>query len=634
MTNDDRKLGMDRQISRRDFLNGVALTGAGLGMESLGLNALAAQPAAYQPVVSPAYPPLNTGLRGSTPPALADFPDMRAGKYKAFPVAASSIAEEYDVVIVGGGISGLSAAYFYQRALGKDKKILILDNNDDFGGHAKRNQFQVGDKTLISYGGTMGIATPYPYSYMAKAVLQELGIDVTRNAELANRVLDTQYHLGQAMFFNKETFGEDRLVPGYGRTRLAEYVTKTPLSPAAQADIVRLYGKNPDYMSGKTSAQKIAALKHMSYQDYLLNVAKVSPDVIPFFKGQNWRNSKHVDTVPAYEAAEHGSVGFNGLGLELGELFSEGSFSFHFPDGNASVARLLISKIVPNAFGALQDMNTIVNATVDYTQLDVPANPIRVRLSSPVLRVIHEGLAGAETGVLIAYKNDGKLQAVRGKFCIMACWNMVTPLLIPELPEAQKKGLTYGVKVPMLYTNVVIKRWVAFQKLGVSRVSCPDMYYPSLGIDTGNNVGGYQAIGAPDEPVNVHLTRSPNKPGLPSRKDQNAAGQQELLTMSFADHERIIRDQFQRVLGPGGFSAADDIASITVNRWPYGYAYTYDTLGDPEMPEEERPHVVGRKRFGRITIANCDSGAAAFTNQAMDEANRAVQELFLLQGLR
>jgi spermidine dehydrogenase len=338
--------------------------------------------------------------------------------------------------------------------------------------------------------------------------------------------------------------------------------------------------------------------------------------------------------VPAYEAAEHGSVGFNGLGLKLEELFSEGSFSFHFPDGNASVARLLISRIVPNSFAGTQNMDTIVNAKADYMQLDLPTNPVRVRLSSPVVRVTHEGSANTPTGVLVAYRKDGKVQAVRGKFCIMACWNMVTPLLIPELPEAQKKGLTYGVKVPMLYTNVVIRNWTSFQELGVSRVSCPDMYYPSVGIDTGNNVGGYKAVGLPEEPVNVHLTRSPNKPGLPNRKDQNAAGQQELLTMSFTDHERIIRDQLQRVLGAGGFKAADDILAITVNRWPYGYAYTYDTLGDPEMPEEERPHVVGRKRFGRIAIANCDSGAGAFTNQAMDEASRAVQELFLLQGLR
>jgi spermidine dehydrogenase len=76
-----------------------------------------------------------------------------------------------------------------------------------------------------------------------------------------------------------------------------------------------------------------------------------------------------------------------------------------------------------------------------------------------------------------------------------------------------------------------------------------------------------------------------------------------------------------------------DIAAITVNRWPYGYAYTYDTLADPEMPPEQRPHILGRQRFGLVSIANSDAGAAAFTNQAIDEANRAVQEILVAQGL-
>ena len=110
-------------------------------------------------------------------------------------------------------------------------------------------------------------------------------------------------------------------------------------------------------------------------------------------------------------------------------------------------------------------------------------------------------------------------------------------------------------------------------------------------------------------------------------------GQQELLSMSFEDFELQIRRQLARMLGPGGFDPAADIAAITVNRWPYGYAYTYDTLADPDLPPEQRPHIVGRQRFGRITIANSDAGAAAFTNKAIDEANRAVEELLVYQGL-
>jgi spermidine dehydrogenase len=206
---------------------------------------------------------------------------------------------------------------------------------------------------------------------------------------------------------------------------------------------------------------------------------------------------------------------------------------------------------------------------------------------------------------------------------------------MPEIPKEQKQALEYSVKVPMMYTNVLIRRWTAFQKLGVSRIQAPGMYYPNTSLDPGSKVGGYQGVTTPEEPILVHLTRNPNKPlaGL-NRKQQNAAGQHELLTMTFEEQEFKIRDQLSRIAGPGGFDPAEDILAITVNRWPYGYAYTYDTLNDPDVPPEERPHVIGRKRFGLVSIANSDAGAAAFTNQAIDEADRAVEELFVRQGLR
>jgi len=158
------------------------------------------------------------------------------------------------------------------------------------------------------------------------------------------------------------------------------------------------------------------------------------------------------------------------------------------------------------------------------------------------------------------------------------------------------------------------------------------MYYPYAFLDPGTTVGGYSGVTTPEEPILVHLIANPNKPGLP-RKEQNRHGQRELLTTTFEQFELKTREQLARMLIAGGFDPAEDIAAITINRWPYGYAYTYDTLADPDVPPEQRPHVIGRQRFGRVAIANSDAGAAAFTNQAIDEANRAVQELLLLKGL-
>jgi spermidine dehydrogenase len=232
----------------------------------------------------------------------------------------------------------------------------------------------------------------------------------------------------------------------------------------------------------------------------------------------------------------------------------------------------------------------------------------------------------------VAYRNAGKVCGVRSRYCILACNNALIPALMPEIPARQKEALAYPVKVPMMYTNVLLKNWTAFQKLGVARISAPGMYHPNTFLDPGSTVGGYQGVTTPEEPILFHMTANPNKPGLP-RKEQNRRGQQALLSTTFEQFELEIRRQLARMLAGGGFDPAEDIAAITVNRWPYGYAYTYDTLGDPDVPPEQRPHVIGRQRFGRVTIANSDAGAAAFTNQAIDEANRAVQELLLLQGL-
>jgi spermidine dehydrogenase len=589
---------------------------------------LAQQPA---DVSAGAYPPARLGLRGQHPGAVEALGRINQGAFQAFPAIDVDTRETYDLVIVGGGLSGLAAAYFWHKAL-PNQRVLVLDNHDDFGGHAKRNEFRYNGKTFLSYGGTMSVATPYPYSYMAKALLVDLGIDVSRNAEFLNRDLFQKYNLGPAMFFDKEHFGEDRLVPGNGRLPWDQFFKKAPLSEHARNDLTRLYGKNPDYMAGMTLEEKIAALARISYQDFLLRYAKMTPEALPFFLGQGGRNNKRVDTTPALESARRGSVGFDGLGLPDEESFRQGSFTFHFPDGNASIARLLVSRLTPRAIPGRHDMSSIVAAPVVYDKLDESGSATRLRLNSTVARVAVEGVPGKSTGAKVAYLQNGRMHIVRAESVVLACYNALIPKLVPELPESQKQALTYAVKVPMLYTNVLIRRWTPFQTLGVASVNAPGMYHPNTSLDSGSNIGGYRGVSTPDEPIVVHMVRNPNKPGLP-RKEQNRIGQRELLTMTFHDFELAVRRQLARMLAGTDFDPAADIVGLAINRWPDGYSYTYDTLADPDLPPEERPHVIGRQRFGPLTIANADAGAAAFTNQAFDEAHRAVQELLVSRGL-
>ena len=624
-----RRLGMDRGIPRRDFLNGLALGVAG-ACSGLGSTPLAASQASRAPLGA-VYPPALTGLRGQYPEAVASYDAIDRADAR-FPPLDVDTNEHYDLVVVGGGISGLSAAYFWRRALGSGQRILVLDNHDDFGGHAKRNEFQYEGRTVIGYGGTQSISTPYPYSFCAKALLTDLGIRVERNAELSNRGIFDTYHLAAGTFFDKEHFGTDCLAVGTGRIPWPEFFTKAPLTERARRDLVRIYTDNPDYMPGVSIDQKTARLARMSYQDYLLNVAGMTPDALPFFLGMGGRNNKRVDTTPALEAARRGSPGFNGLGLELPPVFREGDYTMHFPDGNATIARLLVSRLAPKALPGQHDMDSILNASLDYARLDEEEAKVRVRLRSTVLRVEHDAVPERAGHVRVAYIKEGRVHGVRGDRCVLACDNARIPGIMPELPAVQKEALCYGVKVPMMYNNVLVRRWTAFEKLGVASISAPCMYHTSSSLDLSGRHGGYRGITTPQEPAIIHMVRNPNKPGLP-RREQQRAGQQELLSTSFEGFELEIRRQLARMLGPGGFDPATDIVGITVNRWPYGYAYTYDTLADPDLPPEQRPHVIGRQRCGRVTIANADAGAAAFTNQAIDEAHRAVQELLVAEGL-
>ncbi len=626
---DARDLGMGRRIPRRDFLNGVAIgvAGASLARPAVPLEAHAQGPAA-----APAYPPQRLGLRGQHASAIQSFAALRRGTYATYPGIDIDTHEQYDLVIVGGGLSGLSAAYFWHQAL-PNQRVLVLDNHDDFGGHAKRNEFVYQGRTYLGYGGTMSVATPYPYSYMAKRLLVDLGVDVPRNAEFQDRDLFQRYQLGSSTFFDQEHFGVDRLVAGNGRVPWDQFFAQAPLSDAARRDLIRLHGTNPDYLAGKTTADKLALLARISQQEFLLTHAKMSPDALPYFLGQGGRNNKRVDTTPALEAARAGRVGFDGLGLPPEESFRQGSFTFHFPDGNASIARLLVSRLVPAALPGTHDMATIVKAPpVAYDRLDGADTPTRIRLNSTVTRVAVDGPAGAATGARVAYLRDGKMCQVRAENVVLACFNSLVPHLLPELPAVQKQALAYAVKVPMLYTNVLIRRWTSFQKLGVASINAPGMYHPNTSLDPGSTVGGYKGVTTPDEPIVVHMVRNPNRPGLP-RKEQNRLGQQELLTATFDEVELAIRRQMARMLAGTDFDPAADIVGIAANRWPDGYSYTYDTLADPDVAPELRPHVIGRQRFGPVAIANSDAGAAAFTNQAFDEAHRAVQELLVSRGL-
>ena len=611
-------------ISRRDFLNGVALTVAA------GLT-----PAAQVAAQPSRYPPALMGLRGQHDGSFETAHEFfREGR--RFDFGRLDIGERYDLVVVGGGLSGLSAAWFYRRK-NPQARILILDNNDDFGGHATRNEFTIAGRRIIGYGGSQSFQSPLSFfGPAAKDLVSALGIDIKRFETAFDRDLYSSLGLSRGIFFARETFGRDMLVAGdaarwnaedtareHAKARpLAEFVAEFPISEESRRQYLALYSKDRDPLAGRSRDEKIELLESTSYRDYLIKHCGASEEVANVLQNRSLGFfGLGADAVPAEDARDLGYPGFAGLGLGGANPAWSEPYIYHFPDGNASLARMLVRSLIPGlAPGGTMD--DVVEAPFDYGKLDDGGQNVRIRLDSICLDVRN---AGKE--VHVGYSRGGAMHRVAAGHVVLACFHMVIPHIMPELRKPQREALAANVKTPIVYTNVIVRNWRAFANLKVSSLHAPASFHHQVSLDFPVSMGGYRHSRNPDEPICLHLVHVPGAPkqGLTAR-DQFRIGRSELLAMTFADFETRIRGDLDRMLGAGGFSSARDIAAITVNRWAHGYSYVANTLFDPG-DYEETVLPLARRKAGRVAIANTDSGGDAWVHFAIDHAARAVGEL-------
>jgi len=616
----------NHNINRRDFLNGVALSlAAGTSLSPMEILARSSGKA------SPYYPPGMTGMRGSHDGSF-EIAHAVARQGQRFSRPKEQTEKTYDLIVVGGGISGLSAAKFFRDRFDGPSSILVLDNHDDFGGHARRNEFDVDGKKLLGYGGSQSIEAPAAYSKVAGQLLKDLSIDTDRFYKYFDQDYFKRRGLKGGIYFDRKSFGVDHVqvnpIRGFLGENLNEEerrsaVQSVPISKEDQEDLIRLLAGGVDYLEGMSREEKIELLRSISYLDFLEKYAAVPESVRGILQDTFLvMNAVGWEADSAMSAAKYYFPGTRELGV-LEDEGEEEPYIFHFPDGNASVARALVRDLIPDAIPG-NTMEDLVTAHADYSLLDTSDSDVRIRLSSTVVNAVN---TPDGQFVDITYVKNGETLRARTRHAVMACYNAIIPHICPEIPAQQVEAIRYATKIPFVIGSIAIRNWQAFADAGVSSVYTPgDVFFKRMFLDFPVSMGDYHYSKGPDEPIVISAWYSPTTRGLPA-KEQYRVGRAKLMEMSYDDFEKDLYSHLDGMLGPHGFDAEREIAGITLNRWPHGYAYEYEGVGVPgEYDRYNGPHIAGRAQLGRISIANSDSEAYAYVNGAVDAADRAVNE--------
>ena len=631
---------MATQITRRDLLNGMAISAVGAMLPAyagepkvrLDSSMRLGGPSTY-------YPPTLTGMRGSH---AGSFEVAHALAWEGQkPDAYESLDEHYDLVVVGAGMSGLAAAWYYLKKAGPEARVLVLDNHDDFGGHAKRNEFHHKDRMILSLGGAQNLDNPSNYGDIAGSLLIDLGIDEAAIAKMAANTPD-DYVLGGKLGGDVGLTvpdGDEHLTIGghwlkffHGRGDYQAGVRDLPIPEEQKDKLVAFFGGEKDFLDDLSLTKKWDYVNNTSYNQFLVDRVGLSVDTIPILNAHllilngpsGWNHT-------VLEGILAGSPGLRAMGWLADFVDSIGAMLLDelagdirmFPDGNASVARLLVQKMIPDVAPNMKGFEDVAIARFNYGALDQADQSTRIRLNSTVV-----GVREVDDYVQIDYVQQGKPLRITANHCVLACYNNLIPALCPEMSDAQKSGLGYGVRIPFVYANILLENGRAFSELGVQITQCP--YDPFQWVSAAPTVtsGGYEPPRGPDDPMVVFMMASPTPADGTegTTRDLLRLGRHKIYASTFDDYEQQIREQLQKMLGKHGFNHEADIKAITVNRIPHGYAYWYQGLDDPEWEEGQAPHEIGRQQFGRISIANTDSEVTPLMNAAFDAAHRAVEE--------
>ncbi len=621
----DKSLGMDQAISRRDFLNSTLLASGGLLMRPLTpLHFLSEDDwTGYGGVGD--YSRSN----GNTYEIVQAGHKIRDGQFETLPSTAVDTNELYDCVVVGGGISGLAAALFFIRQAGKNRKCLVLDNHPIFGGEAKGNEFEVDGHRLLAHQGSAVFFVQYPHSFLSH-FYDSIGITNPKlqyqpwaGPSREMQISKTPYDLvgtepANYGFYFGAKFGQNPgtwLIDPWGKK-----LEGAPISAGARAELLQWRNgplspeKRPQYHGDQISRE----LDQITLEDHMMKMYGIGRETIRTFLSpvEGGGSGLGPDVLSAY--ANYAADMLHPLDIDDGDQM--------FPRGNGDIARLMMKALIPNSIPGSSEMQDVCRGRVDFSALDQPSSPARVRLNSTAFWVQHDGDPAKSEFVSVIYAQGKEMFRVKARTVVMAGGSWTTKHIVRDLPAPQRDAYDQFYRSPCLMANVALRNWRFLYEMGISGFR----WFEGIGNYTEVRrtalLGVDSPTMGPDSPIVLTLKILYSYPGM-AIAEQGQRGRGELLSTSFREYERRIRQQFADMFARFGFDVRRDIAGIILNRWGHAYLNPQPGFffgkGGKAAPSE----VLRATPFGRIAFANTDLAGIMDHRSSILEAQRAVSQL-------